>query len=520
MQHLFSLVLHGFIACLWLIALWAVGQSEYWQGVFSTLDIQLMLLMAVGLLLIIFSAMPNAWQPPQTGKQHPMPWWMHGFALSLLLLLFGTLYHQVLAAWWTFDDPNILHYLNAKGPLVAFYDPTEKYNFYTPLQTLSWWLDYQLFGVEPQGFYWHHILSMSIVIILAYIVCNLFFAPFVSAVVVSLFIVVVPTVETMHYLMVRHYIEGLAFALLSTWLYVFAVERTRWHFALLGGVVYFLAAISKELYVPLVVALIWLPVGKLSVRIRYLLSYVFLAILYTLIRLYMMGHDALSAYSYETRSTGWQDISAFPTTLINIMGWEQWWQWLPMVGIALILVSLVVRKPRSIGIPMLVWLACVLLPLLPILWRVPMLHYYLFVVGLFVALGTGLALHHLTTWLQRFSWHTPLLSGLVLVLLMAHLLPAQNEQLRLAPMIENWREQGMVLLYDNTPSTVLVYDYHVAGSLIYLREQVLQRTDGIAWCPRMDCECATKYSGYTAKQFRNGEWHSETITTASCLSDK
>lgn len=521
MLYLPSLFLHGLVACLWLIALWTVGQSEYWQHIFSTLDIQLVLLIVVGLLLLTFSAIPTTWQPPKTSKQDPMRWWIHGLALGLLLLLFGTVYHQVLEAWWTYDDPHILYYVDAKGPLVGFYDPNEKYNFYTPLQTASWWLDYQLFGIEPQGFYWHHVFSMSIVIVLAYMVCNLFFAPFISTAVVSLFIVAVPTVEMVHYLMVRHYIEGLAFALLSTWLYVFAINRTCWHFALLGSVIYFLAAISKELYVPLVVALIWLPVGNLPIRIRYLLPYVFFAVLYTLIRLYMLGYSTFSTYNPVSldNSTGWQDIVFFPVTLSNIMGWEQWWQWLPMLGVVFILMSLVVRKPMVIGLPMLTWLICVLLPLVPILWRISMLHYYLFVVGLFVALGVGLALHYLASWLKQFSWHTPLLSGFILVLLMAYLLPAQVDHMRLKRMMENWRVHGMALLYDNTPLTVVIYDYHVASSLIYLREQVLQRTEGIGWCPEVNCECVINYSGYTAKQFRNGKWHSEIITPESYLQD-
>jgi len=520
-MHILFFSLPYLLLCgIWILVIGWLAQISDWQTIFYQLEISWWMIAGIGLSVIGLSLFPNAWQVPDNTIQEKKTksLLIHLLALTILLSLFWLLYHQVLTAWWSFDDPDILRYVHTHGPWVGFFDPSKKYNFYAPLQNFSWWIDYQLFGFNPKGFYWHHLLSISAIVILAYMVLNTFFSPLISMMIVSLFIVLVPTAQVTHYLMVRHYVEGLIFALLATWIYIHAVKQDKWLLSILGSCVYFLAALGKELYVPLSIALLLLPIGTFKTRIRLLIPYIIFTAVYTVIRIYMLGQHTFSAYPQD--STTWHDIIYFPIDLIQIMGWEQVWQWLPILGIVMVLGILIVHKPISFGVYTLGWLLCILLPLVPIFWRISMVYYYLFVVGLFVAIGVGIALHHLTDWLDHFAWHKALINSLFLTLLLASLLPAQVEQLHLKTIMQTNKIQGEALLYEQSPSTVLIYDYHVASSLIYLREQVLKQPNGIAWCPKEDCTCMNQYFGYTAKKYVNGKWQTNLLLNNCDNDDK
>ncbi|EDN69868.1 membrane protein [Beggiatoa sp. PS] len=396
----------------------------------------------------------------------------------------------------------------------VFLRRTKKYGLsYVPLQPLSAAVDWQLFGLNPSGFYWHHLLSVSAVILLAYAVLSLFFAPLLASMIVSLFVVCVPTAQVVHYLMVRHYIEGLALALIAVWFYIKAVKQEQWTWAILGSVFYLLSTLAKELYIPLVMVLAFLPVSTVKRRIRFLLAYVFAAIIYTLLRLKMQGEYVLSSYE---QTTTWQDILSFPTTFFNIMGFHAVWQWLPVVGIGIILGIALLKKPLSLGLSSFMWFSMVFAPLIPILWRIPHLYYYLFVFALLFFIGCGIALNELGKMLALSVWRTFIITSLFLCLLLANFLPGQQEQLRLQKHNQLEKIQGEFLMLSHSPSTVLIYDYHVAGSLIYLRDKVLGHTEGVKWCPRTECFCAIRYPNFMAKQYLNGQWQTHQLSTADC----
>lgn len=470
----------------------------------------------VSALFLGLSQLQLAWQAPNKKDDYlnKQKYLTHLFAVSLPLLLFWLLYHEVLNGWWTFDDPDILHYVETIGPFAGFFDPNQKYNFYTPLQHLSLGIDYWLFGLEPAGFYWHHLLSLSVVVLLAYAVLSLFFAPLLASIVVSLFVVSVPTAQVTHYLMVRHYVEGLALSLIAVWAYVQAVKEKRWAWAGLGGVFYLLATMAKELYVPLVIVLAWLPIGTIKTRIRFLTPYVVLAILYTLLRVYMLGEHVLSSYHEQT--TTWQDIFNFPATFLNVMGWYSIWQWLLILGITLAFSIALWQRLLSLGVSSLVWFCMVFMPLIPVMWRIPMLYYYLFVFGLLFYLGCGIALNYLGELLAHSFWRNTIITGYFFALLLASLLPVQTEQVRLHTVMLAGKIPGEFLMYSDSPSTVLIYDYHVADDFIFLRDHVLNSTEGVKWCPKDDCMCASRYPGYTAKQYVNGQWQTKTLSPAEC----
>jgi hypothetical protein len=273
---------------------------------------------------------------------------------------------------------------------------------------------------------------------------------------------------------------------------------------------------AKELYVPLVVVLAWLPIGTLKIRIRLLIPYIIVAILYTILRFYMLGDNVLSGYSEQT--TTWRDILQFPVTFLNVMGWHALWQWLPVLGLIIAFGIAVWRKPFTVGLPSLVWFGMAFIPLIPIMWRMSFLSYYSFVIGLLFCLGCGIAFNYIGGLLNHSPWRNVIITVWFLALLLANLLPVQTEQLRLHNVMQAGKTQGEFLLYSHSPSTVLIYDYHVANSFIYLREKVLGRTEGVYWCPIDDCLCAIQYPGFTAKQYDVNEqqWRTKTLSPAEC----
>ena len=88
--------------------------------------------------------------------------------------------------------------------------------------------------------------------------------------------------------MTRHYIEGLVFALLALYTYTQHLERpSAWRLAL-SVAFYALAAMCKETYVPLVLLLPFLPRGSVDARLRSVIPFILVAVLYVLWRSYML----------------------------------------------------------------------------------------------------------------------------------------------------------------------------------------------------------------------------------------
>src|SRR5262245_39725869 len=98
--------------------------------------------------------------------------WIHTLAISIPVLLLWTLYMPAQDSWWTCDDPFVLKTLFERGTFSHFVDPLvwKGYSLhsFTPWMHLSYALDLRLFGLNPAGFYFHQLLSFSLVIALAY----------------------------------------------------------------------------------------------------------------------------------------------------------------------------------------------------------------------------------------------------------------------------------------------------------------------------------------------------------------
>ena len=209
--------------------------STEWVTVFAQSSVSMWEVLAITLGYLLASSLTTAW------SLQPLNCRIHWLVMSLPLLLFWVLYHQLLSAWWTADDPALLEYIYEVDPWTMLVSKTRGL-FYTPLQPLSLGLDYHFFGLQPSGFYWHHLLSFSLVLILAYGVLSQFFPPLLASMVISLFIIMVPTVHIAHHLMLRHYLEGFGLALLATGCYLRAIQiasRVYNPWTMIGSICYF-----------------------------------------------------------------------------------------------------------------------------------------------------------------------------------------------------------------------------------------------------------------------------------------
>ena len=482
--------------------------STEWVTVFAQSSVSMWEVLAITLGYLLASSLTTAW------SLQPLNCRIHWLVMSLPLLLFWVLYHQLLSAWWTADDPALLEYIYEVDPWTMLVSKTRGL-FYTPLQPLSLGLDYHFFGLQPSGFYWHHLLSFSLVLILAYGVLSQFFPPLLASMVISLFIIMVPTVHIAHHLMLRHYLEGFGLALLATGCYLRAIQiasRVYNPWTMIGSICYLGASLAKEIYVPLPVVLFTLSRGTFPQRLRQLWLWLVAAAIYTGLRIYSMGWDNLLA-SYSEQSTDWQDVLNLPMAYIKDMGWQAHWQWLPLGAVIVMLLIQIRQQPYSLGIFSVVWLIAVLGPLWPVLWRLIDLKYYLFMVAFLTSLACGLVWSQFNRWLIALQWRTFLINAWFFAIFFANLLPTQREQFWLYQDKAIRHLQGQFLLNSDFQQTVLIdKDYYAAQQVVNLRKKILGQLPGPSWCPVDDCYCALLYPGYTGWRYLNGQWQVEVLS--------
>lgn len=237
----------------------------------------------------------------------------------ILLLWIAALHPSLPAAGWRADDPAILDHALAAGswwqPFVdgAFWRRLSPSNL-TPWLTLSFGLDLRLAGARPGLFYAHQLTALWLA---SWALQRLLLRPAGAVVALGTTMVFVagpPALDVGELLMTRHYIEGLLFALLAihAWMRAMVAQRSRalcWTAA--GALLYLLACTAKEIYVPLVGVLPFVPFGKWRQRLHRLLPFVAVALGYVLWRRHMLG-ATLGGYA---DTSGWQPVGAMAAVL-------------------------------------------------------------------------------------------------------------------------------------------------------------------------------------------------------------
>ncbi len=288
------------------------------------------------------------------------------FFLALIPCVILALYYPVLNSYWTWDDSSILKHVVSYSPWEYFFIPDiwrelSPANL-TPWVSLSFDLDVTLFGFEPAGFYAHHLLSLSLVSFALYAVLNLWLTPAWSFIGVGLWLSSAPVQTLAQQLMTRHYLEGLGFALLTLLFYVKALREQRWQWIAFSAVFYALACSAKEVYVPLIMLLPWLPEANLRRRWLFILPLGCVAGIYVIWRFYMLG---VLVGGYAAPIT-WQTVAYLPGTIAQkLLGAPGWGLSLAVVLIMLSMLHLLWQsKPARGLLPLILFIT--LAPLIPV----------------------------------------------------------------------------------------------------------------------------------------------------------
>jgi hypothetical protein len=160
---------------------------------------------------------------------------------------------------------------------------------FTPWIIFSFKLDFWLFGLEPAGFYAHNLFSIALAGLAGFFFLRLWLGQGWAFLGAGFFLLGAPVWFIAQIACFRHYTEGLIFAILALAGFILAGRRQHAGYAWGGSIFYLLAISAKELYVPLAGMLLLIPEGRLGSRLRHLLPYFIVALVYLPWRVYMLG---------------------------------------------------------------------------------------------------------------------------------------------------------------------------------------------------------------------------------------
>lgn len=290
------------------------------------------------------------------------------FLLYLLVVL--GLYGGALRSWWCCDDPQILKHALQYSPLEYFAVPAAwralvPYSL-TPWLSLTYDVDYLLFGLNPAGYFAHNLLVIVLCACLIHQIARQWVGNWHAAGGALLFLAGSPVMDASQQLMVRHYLEGLFFYLVAFWLVMQKLrDDTEHRPAWLAGLAFGIAATAKELYLPLGFVPFLLPAGNFRQRLQVAWPLLVVMLLYVPWRWYMLG-DVVGGYTPAGELDRGDLLAAFSqfTTIPGLLLAAPWFG-LSAVGLAMLFLLLRDRKNR--WVLLLVALPVLLLaPLVPL----------------------------------------------------------------------------------------------------------------------------------------------------------
>lgn len=412
----------------------------------------------------------------------------HLFAGGMPLILLWILYHETLNTWWLIDDPCHLFYVSQNGLFTAFYDPARTFSpiNFTPMLPFSFGLDYFLFGLNPEPFYWHHLLSFTATLIAGYILFGYFFPPLISCIILSSFISSLPFCDATFHLMVRHYIEGLFFSFISLILFLAAIREGKNAYYYTSALFYLLACISKEVYVPLIAlfAVLLLTKEKLSLKVLY--PYITVFVLYFLWRFYMLGIEGMAS-AYPHIPVRLENVLNAPLIFASMMDWINPWHLLLIAIPAFLFFITFVLRSWHYKLTTLTLIICTIVPIIPVLGMFS--SRYVFVLSLIIFMGMGIGILYLYTLTGKTRLRHFLALILGISITMVGLPSTEKGIEKWKQYSENIRMEGNFLLHENNPATLLITEHgHCYWAFSALRKSILNLPQGASFC-KSDCVC-------------------------------
>lgn len=289
-------------------------------------------------------------------------------ALALLALPL-LLYRQALGLWWTEDDFFQLRYALDHGPLAYGLDPEVwrrlPNRVLSPLLFVSYDLDLALFGLEPEAFYAHQLVSIGLAAAALFLVLRLWLPRPWALLGAALFLLGPPVASLAPLLMVRHYPEAIALGAGAAGTWVLAVRRERWGWSGLSALLYLAASTAKEIAVPLPFFLALLPEADRPRRLRYLAPHATALAVYAVYRLWMLG-TPLGGYGFATTPADWPRLAlALPGKVGRELAAGGDWGWAAL-AVLLVPALLLALRSRRAALLLGAGLVLALAPVLPV----------------------------------------------------------------------------------------------------------------------------------------------------------
>jgi hypothetical protein len=219
-------------------------------------------------------------------------------AIALALAVAGAaLLHTALEIWFTHDDFFQVRFVGRHGLWELVASPATRAQLpagtLAPLLFVSLALDRRWFDLDAAAYQAHQLAAYALVVAALYLLARLWHPRPESAGVALLAALGPAMTGLVPLLMVRHYVEGSLAALVATGLYVqaartSAARRARW-LSLASTAAYAVAALAKEVFVPLPALLAVLPEADGRTRLRRLVPHGVVLVLYAFYRRWLLG---------------------------------------------------------------------------------------------------------------------------------------------------------------------------------------------------------------------------------------
>jgi len=302
---------------------------------------------------------------------HSNGWWLGliGPVLALTVLLYLSLMAALGSAQWRWDDTQILVSIIRLPLLDHFIDPGT-WQSYSPANLTPWLLasykiDLSLFGLRPTLFYLHQLLALGGVTWILYLLLRLWVERLPAGFGALLFVTGAPLAFMSQQLMTRHYVEGAIFAMLSLYWYVRYLRRAGSIKLLVSVAAFGLAATAKEIYLPLLLLLPFVPESHWRRRLLASVPFAAMVLIYSIWRAFMLGSlsggygTATTTLSPQLALTVMNSLTTLPALLLGSPA-------LPFFSLVLLLSLYYFSRNPARLLPALVAAAGVLGPLLPL----------------------------------------------------------------------------------------------------------------------------------------------------------
>jgi hypothetical protein len=217
-------------------------------------------------------------------------WGADAAAAFAIVAVTGVLYSSIRRLWWMSDDFFHLRFLSTHSINAILFDPAAwrdaPFRMFTPGLFLSLALDRRVGGLDPGRFYFHQLASAAIAGAALYFALRGKLSRLSAAGATFLAILGLPMCRTVSLLCERHYIDGLAAAVVALLLELRVRQRAG---RILSAGAYFAAMCAKEVYAPLIILFAALAEGNLRARVRRLFPHGVAFVVYLGWRWKMLG---------------------------------------------------------------------------------------------------------------------------------------------------------------------------------------------------------------------------------------